>query len=213
MSAFATKLHDGEYVTEIDEEALEELEAEPAYVPPLTIEHLQRGHACHFYCNAPDVQDLRVDIMSKMRGCESFDKLWKRRKTVRLKGGKAIDIMGLEDLAQSKKTQRDKDWLMLKQLVDNDIMLNKNKPAKEKIRWWLHECRSAELLVDLSKKYSVIAKECAKTRPLLKSAISKDVQKLNLKLIEEELEERRKDVEYWKPLRKELEALRHSAKK
>jgi hypothetical protein len=36
-----------------------------------------------------------------------------------------------------------------------------------------------------------------------------DIQKLNLGLKQEELKERAKDIEYWKPLRKELELLRH----
>ena len=154
-------------------------------------------------------QGLRIDVMSTMRGCDTFDKLWRRRKTIRIKDYGVIDVIGLTDLVQSKKTQRDKDWLMLKQLVENDIILNKNNPSKERVKWWLIESRNTGSLINLSGQYPVLAKKCVKERPLLKYADTKNSEKLNLRLHKEELEERKKDVEYWKPLRKELETLRH----
>lgn len=194
------------------EGALFELKAEPVYVPALKAEYLQRGHACHFRCNTKDVEGLRIDIMSKLKGCQPFDELWRRRKTIRLKSGGIIDVIGLEDLVQSKKTQRDKDWFMLRQLVENDIIVNKNNPPKEKIKWWLLESRNADLLIEISKKYPAIAKECIKKRPLLKWVVMANVQKLTLGLHTEELMERQKDIAYWKPLREELEALRHHSK-
>ena len=195
------------------EGALTELKAEPVYFPPLKMEYLERGHACHFRCRAKDVQGLRIDIISRMRGCDIFEKLWERRKTIRLKkSGGAIDVIGLTDLVRSKKTQRDKDWFMLKQLVENDIILNKANPPKEKIKWWLLESRNADTLIKLAEKYHAIAEGCAKGRPLLKSAIAPNAQNLNLRLYEEELKERQEDIKYWEPLRKELETLRHRAK-
>ena len=192
------------------EEALAELKAGVIYVPPLQAEYLERGHACHFRCQAKGARDLRIDVMSKLRGCEPFDKLWGRRKTIRLKSGSAIDVISLRDLVQSKKTQRDKDWFMLKQLVENDIIVKEDNPSKEKIRWRLLESRNPDSLIKLAGKHPAIAKECVEERNLLKLAITPDIQKLNLALYEEELMERQKDVEYWKPLRKELEALRHN---
>lgn len=190
------------------EGALLELRATLVYVPPLRAEYLERGHACHFRCKAKDVEGLRIDVMSRLRGCEPFDNLWKRKKTIRLKNGGIIDVIGLEDLVQSKKTQRDKDWFMLKQLVENDIIINKNNPPEEKIKWWLLESRSADSLIGLSEKYSASVKECIKKRPLLKWAIIASAPKLNSGLYVEELMERQKDIEYWRPLRKELEFLR-----
>ncbi|MDO9027999.1 MAG: hypothetical protein Q7U68_03970, partial [Candidatus Roizmanbacteria bacterium] len=190
--------------------ALEALKAELIYVPPLEIKYLEKGHACHFRCNAKDVKGLRIDVISKLRGCESFDKLWERRQTIQLKESGSIEVIGLKDLVQSKKTQRDKDWLMLRRLVENDIILYKDKnPSVEQIKWWLLQCRTPETLFKLVKKYPKIARDCNKDRHLLTSAIQQDLQKLNFYLQEEEHMERQKDVEYWVPLRKELEVLRH----
>lgn len=189
--------------------ALKALKAENIYVPPLEIGYLQRGHACHFRCKARDTYGLRVDIISKLRGCDPFDKLWRRKDMVSLKKGEIIYVLGLKDLAQSKKTQRDKDWLMLKRLVENDIILRKDNPSAGQIKWWLSESRNAETLLNLVQKYPEIAKECVTIRPLLREAIAKNMAQLNLKLNDEEAAQRQKDIEYWAPLRKELEALRH----
>lgn len=192
--------------------ALNSLKAELIYLPQLKADYLKRGHACHFRCLAKDVRNLRIDVISKLRGCSSFDKLWKRKNTISLKNDKKIDVIGLHDLVQSKKTQRDKDWLMLKRLVENDIILNKDNPSHKKVQWWLKESRNADSLIELAGKYPKIAKECIVKRPLLSCARAKDIQKLNSKLYQEERIERREDIKYWKPLKKELELLRHKEK-
>jgi hypothetical protein len=66
------------------EKALAELRAEPVYFPPLGLAVLQRGHACQFRLNLPEVEGLRLDIISRMHGRESFERLWERRTKLRL---------------------------------------------------------------------------------------------------------------------------------
>ena len=190
------------------QQALDALKAKLIYVPPLAADYLEQGHACHFRCAAKEVKNLRIDIISKLRGCDTFNKLWERKKTVSLKDKGSIDVIGLRDLVQSKKTQRDKDWFMLKRLVDNDIILNKHNPSGDHVRWWLRECRDVGTLIELAKNYPKMAKECLANRPLLASANIPDIQKLNLQLYDEESSERQKDIEYWTPLKRELETLR-----
>lgn len=188
--------------------ALSSLRARNIYVPPLKKEFLDKGHACHFRCYAESVKKLRIDILAKLRGCENFEKLWQRRFTVKLPNKKKLEVIGLEDLVQSKKTQRDKDWLMLNRLIDNDISLTP-RPSAEKIKWWLCECRNIDTLIKLVNKNRNLAKECSLKRPLLKAALKKNIKKLQKLLSYEELSEREKDRKYWQPLRKELEILRH----
>ena len=62
--------------------ALEGLQAESIDVPPFQIEYLHRGHALHFRCHAPETDEMRIDIMSKMRGVDEFSRLWERRFTI-----------------------------------------------------------------------------------------------------------------------------------
>lgn len=191
------------------EKALKELNAGQIYVPSLSEEFLFKGHACHFRARVSGAKGIRIDIMSKMRGCDSFEKLWKRRKRVRI-GRRIINVINLKDLVQSKKTQRDKDWLMLKRLIEIDI-LNTQQPAFDRIKWWFLECRTPELLIKLSGKYPYIAKECSKKRSLLKYAITESQEEVYTSLLKEEEIERNKDRLYWAPLRKELEQLRHKS--
>jgi hypothetical protein len=48
--------------------ALDELKAEPVFVPPLSADVLLRGHACHFRCGMPGTEDVRIDVMSVLQG-------------------------------------------------------------------------------------------------------------------------------------------------
>lgn len=189
--------------------ALAALKAEQIYYPPLELSYLAKGHACHFRCGLPDIKDFRVDIMSVMRGCADFADLWKRRKTIKGPNGLKVNVISLQDLVQSKKTQRDKDWYMIKRLVEVDVLSHKKMP-KKKIEWWLKECRTPEILVELAEKYQDIYKKILEDRKLLKYVKAGDAEQLNRSLNEEENIERQKDKLYWLPLRKELEELRHN---
>ena len=88
--------------------ALAELEALPTAVPSLEKDALLRGHAVHFRCQRPDVSGLRIDVMSRLRGVPSFERLWERRTTIEAKG-ETVDLVSLPDLVLAKKTQRDRD--------------------------------------------------------------------------------------------------------
>ncbi len=110
--------------------ALRSLRATVIAVPPFDVEYLRRGHAVHFSVPAEDTgataSPLRVDIMSRMRGVAPFDELWARRTTITLPDASRsvdvnVELMALEDLVAAKKTQRDKDWPMLRRLVDGAV--------------------------------------------------------------------------------------------
>ncbi|MBI5555947.1 MAG: hypothetical protein HY920_08875 [Elusimicrobia bacterium] len=190
--------------------ALQAMKAELIYVPPLEIAYLKRGHACHFRCQDDDLSGLRIDLMAKLKGCPPFTVLWERRNIVKLDHGPGIDVISLKDLVQSKKTQRDKDWFMLKRLVDNDILTHKSNPSLQQVRWWLLECRDNNILVDLAVEFPCLASRQIKNRPLLKAAITGNKEQVRELLTKEETEERGKDITYWRPLREELEILRHT---
>lgn len=188
--------------------ALRELNGRRIYVPPLEKRYLDRGHACHFRCHASGVEQIRVDILSRLRGCDDFPFLWNRRFELNVTSGPKINVIGLRDLVASKKTQRDKDWFMLQRLVDNDIALHENTSDIDKIKWWLSECRSPNSLINLCERYPGIVKQQVLIRSLLKTAIRGDEKKLSRLLEDEKAKEQEKDKAYWKPLRKELESLR-----
>jgi len=103
---------------------LRELEAEQVFYPDLSLEALLKGHACHFRCQRKDLKGLRVDVIGVMRGVDDFHELWKRRKEVEAPETGRIVVIGLSDLVKSNKTQRDRDWPMIRRVIEADIHTN-----------------------------------------------------------------------------------------
>lgn len=191
--------------------ALRELQAFVIAVPPLSLEHLQRGHAVHFRCQHPDAAGLRVDVMSKMRGVADFPELWERRTTLQGEDGTIYELLSLPDLIQAKKTQRDKDWPMIRRLIEADRVACRGTPSPEQARLWLREGRTPELLIELAREFPYeAAAMAAGPRALLNAALRGDEAGIEAGLAEEEHAERAVDRAYWVPLKKELEQMRHA---
>ncbi len=189
--------------------ALAELQAEVIAVPPFEAKYLRKGHAIQFRCHHPDAAAMRLDVMTKMRGVDSFAQLWRRRTTVSLPDGTECEIMSLPDLTLAKKTQRDKDWPMLRRLVEVNYFAYRETPAVKQIRFWLLELRTPELLIELAGSQRRLVKRLMNERPLLKLAEPGNEVALANALLEEERAEREADRKYWAPLKAELEGLRH----
>jgi hypothetical protein len=151
---------------------------------------------------------MRVDVMTKMRGVASFQRLWTRRTTIEVDGS-IIELMGLPDLVQAKKTQRDKDWPMIRRLVEVNYFANRETPTKNQIQFWFLELRTPQLLIELSQQ-TRISPQLLRQRPLLNALKNEDESLLAKLLIEEEEQVRDADRRYWMPLKKELETLRHN---
>ena len=188
--------------------AMQALEAEVIAVPPFLLQHLHAGHAVHFRCRHPEAEGMRVDVMSRMRGVTDFPTLWERRTTLVMDDGTLCDLLSLGDLVQAKKTQRDKDWPMIRRLVEANYFANRGAPSPEQLTFWFQELRTPELLRDLALANPALAKEAAVTRALIRLAISDDVPALTVMLEDEERQERLEDKAYWQPLKQELERLR-----
>jgi hypothetical protein len=147
--------------------------------------------------------------MTKMRGVDPFPKLWTRRTTI-VVDGDSINLMSLPDLVQAKKTQRDKDWPMVRRLIEVNYFENRENPTREQILFWFLELRTPDLLIELAQSQGRIPAHLHRTRPLLELALAGSSASLADALLAEEQRERETDRRYWAPLKKELESLRHS---
>jgi hypothetical protein len=188
--------------------ALAELRAEPVFFPSLDIEVLLRGHACHFRARVPEANGFRIDVMSVLHGCEPFALLWARRLRLALPGIGSFPVLALPDLVRAKKTQRDKDWPMVRRLVEADYHRRPKRPAADQIQFWLREARSPDLLIELCRRYPGASKRAARARSAVAHALRGDKDRIEQALHAEELEARAADKEYWRPLRGELEQWR-----
>jgi len=187
---------------------LDDLDAHVIAVPPFEAKYLRRGHAVHFRSEDPQAEGMRIDVMTRMRGVAPFSTLWARRTSIELPDGARCEVMALPDLVQAKKTQRDKDWPMLRRLLEAHFFQNRDRATAAQIRFWLRELRTPELLVEATQRWprAVIAQ--LRHRPLLRRARPGREQALASALNAEEWAERRADARYWAPLRAELERLR-----
>lgn len=190
--------------------ALDDLQAEVIAVPPFEIEYLEKGHAIHFRCRHPEAEGLRVDVMARLRNVDPFNALWSRRTTWDLPEGLEIDSLSLPDLVVSKKTQRDKDWPMVRRLVEVSYDEGFSSPTPERIEFWLRELRTPELLVDCVRWFDEDSKRIASERPAVEAAFAGDLDVIREQLAAEEARERTLDRAYWQPLKAELEALRRA---
>ncbi len=195
------------------ETALAELDAAVIAVPPFALQHLTEGLAVHFRCQQPEVAGLRIDVMTHLRGVAPFPELWARRTTFAFED-ETLEVMALPDLVAAKKTQRDKDWPMIRRLVDVNYLSHRAEPTPERILFWLRELRSPELLVEAAQAHADAVAGLVRERPLLALATSENLASgaLGQAMRNEEDEERRLDAAYWKPLREQIERLRRSVR-
>lgn len=185
---------------------LETLHARLIAVPPFHRSYLEAGQALHFRSTDGPAQGMRIDLMSRMRGVARFAELWSRRTSVTLPDGTEIQIMGLRDLVQAKKTQRDKDWPMISRLVEVHYLTHRDASTPSQREFWFRELRNAGLLITLASQFPDEAATLAAQRPALAAALAHD--DVDRAVRDEEERERAADRAYWEPLKKQLEQLR-----
>jgi hypothetical protein len=190
--------------------ALAELKADRIAVPRFDPDVLRRGHAVHFRCQAPGVEGLRIDVMTRLRDLPSFEVLWERRTTIATDGGGEVNLLSVPDLVNAKKTQRDKDWPMIGALVEGHYSALRAVPTPERIQFWLAESRTSERLIELTARFPVEAAGMSATRPLLALARVDALPELRAALDAEVRAEQDKDRRYWEPLKREMEAFRRA---
>ena len=190
------------------QKAVDELQARTIAVPPFEAKYLLRGHAIHFRCQAAEVQNIRLDVMARMRGVAAFDELWARRTSLESESGGAVELMSLSDLVAAKKTQRDKDWPMIRRLVEANFAASPDAPSQEQLQFWLAESRTPAMLIELAARFPEAAHSAAQRRPLVAEAFAASERALRQALLQEQETERDADRNHWEPLKRELEQLR-----
>jgi hypothetical protein len=193
--------------------ALAELRAEALFVPALDKKVLAKGHACQFRIHDPEAEGIRLDVMSSLHGCDSFEQLWKRRRMPTLPGVDRVHVLALADLVRAKKTQRDKDWPMVRRLIEADFHNRPRRPSQSQIQFWLREARTPELLAELCCRYPGMARRIGGERPAVRWAMKRDLPRTASALRAEEDALRAEDRAYWQPLRQELFQWRRSRRK
>jgi len=190
------------------EAALHALEATLVALPALRLDFLRRGHAVHYRCGRADTDGLRIDIMTHPPRLGDLEAVWNRGVTFQL-GEDTVPVIALADLIATKKTQRDKDWATIGELIEADIVAHRASADPEHLALWLREAREPDTLLELAAALPDLTGDEARQRPLLAIALRQDRAGLEVALAEEQIKGKRADREYWAPLRAELEQMRH----
>ncbi len=97
---------------------------------------------------------------------------------------------------------------MIRQLIEADVARAPSRIPAARVRFWLRECRSYDLLHDLARRHPGLARRVR--RPALRAAIDGAPDRTAALLRKEEDHERQRDRLYWAPLRAEMERWRRS---
>ena len=116
----------------------------------------------------------------------------------------------IEDLVKAKKTQRDKDWPMIRRLVDAHYDEFEQEPHEDRVRFWLRESRTPEVLIAVAAEHPEILRELIPQRPLLSKTLGASRTALQQELEKERIAEQEADKVHWEPLIRELELLRQN---
>ena len=84
--------------------------------PPLTIEHLQRGHGFHFILPGDGEDEIFLDVMGNPPRVDSFADSLATARWMETEWG-AIHTMGIKPLVELKKTQRLEDYPIISKLA------------------------------------------------------------------------------------------------
>ena len=190
--------------------ALASLDAKRIAVPRFDPALLERGHAVHYRCAAPGVEDPRIYIMTRLRDLPPFAALWERRTVIIGDRGEEFNLLSIPDLVNAKKTQRTRDWPIIELLVAIHYRENVAAPLPEWVAFWLGQARTPELLGELVQRFPEQARAQSATRPLVHLAFSGESEALRQALDAEARAEQAKDRAYWAPLKAELEAFRRA---
>jgi hypothetical protein len=102
---------------------------------------------------------------------------------------------------------------MIRRLVDAHYDQNGDEPTDDRVRFWLRESRTPEILILVAAEHPELLNEMMKQRPLLVETLRASRTALQMELDKEQAAEREADQQYWRPLIKELEAMRLAKRK
>ena len=99
---------------------------------------------------------------------------------------------------------------MIRRLVEAHYFQHQKNSSPAQVKFWLQELRTPSLLIELAQNHPRLCRRLTPERPLLAHAALGNQMELEQALLAEETAERERDKNYWLPLRRELEKLRHA---
>ncbi|MBW1855093.1 MAG: nucleotidyl transferase AbiEii/AbiGii toxin family protein [Deltaproteobacteria bacterium] len=199
------------------QKALKQLKAKPRFLPPLDIEYLRKGHGVHFRFTYRE-QTFLIDILGKPpRVIPNFNQAYKDANHIEWHE-LSVPVIDIKRLIATKKTERDKDYTVIKDLVDllfEEVRSNRSQ-RKKFLTWLLQELRTPKYLKTITREWEYGKQYALKTgREAAILACSKNAteEEIQAALDKEKEILRKADKQYWKPIRNEIKIMRQEHRK
>lgn len=190
--------------------ALTALQARLRFLPPLQMRYLRRGHGIHF--TVPHGSEtFYLDLLGKPPRVGSFADAWRDAMRVEWRG-LVLRVVDVRRLVETKKTNRDQDYIAIQRLVELVFNQARRNPGQQSaaVEWLLGELRTPRLLRTVARRWKS-ATEAMRgvSRPAaLLAASGASLESIQAALDREKADYQRANVEYWKPLLRELRQIR-----
>jgi hypothetical protein len=185
-------------------------EGEAAIPAPLELRHLKRGHDVHF--TVPHGNEiLHLDLLGKPPRAGSFAAAWPDATLVPWRG-LSVRIVDARRLVDTKKTNRDQDYIAIQRLAEmvfNQVRRDSQKRARA-LEWLLRELRTPRHLKTVARKWEGAQAALGSIlRPAaLLAARNAGLAEIQAALDEEKAKYQQANLDYWKPLLHEPRGIR-----
>lgn len=190
--------------------ALASLGARLRFLPPLELQYLKRGHGIHFTLPYGK-ETFYIDLLGKPPRVGSFKIAWREATLVNWHG-LHVRIVDVRRLVDTKKTNREQDYLAIQRLADlvyHQARRN-SKQQKAALRWLLAELRTPRFLKAVARQWTgakAALRDTSRPAALL-AAANAGFTEIQKALDEEKLKYQRANLDYWKPLIKEIRQIK-----
>lgn len=190
--------------------ALSALRAQLRFLPPLELRYLKRGHGIHF--TLPHGNELfYMDLLGRPPRVGSFADAWRDATLVNWRG-LCLRIMDVRRLVDTKKTNREQDYLAIQRLAELVYRQSRRDPKQQKasLKWLLAELRTPRFLKAVSRRWpgaGAALRDMPRPAALL-AAANANLTQIQAALDEEKLKFQKANLDYWKPLLKELRQIK-----
>ena len=190
--------------------ALGALNARQRFLPPLELRHLKRGHGIHFtLLHGNEV--FFLDLLGKPPRVDSFANAWKDATLINWRGLN-IRIMDVRRLVNTKKTNREQDYIAIQRLAELVYRRAQRDPKQRKgtLGWLLAELRTPRYLKAVARRWRGAKAALRNTsRPAARLAAGNaSLKEIQAALDEEKMRYQQANIDYWKPLLQELREIR-----
>jgi hypothetical protein len=190
--------------------ALDSIGSKLRFLPPLEPEYLRKGHGVHFKFNHKG-REFLIDILGKPPRVSGFVAAYRDSRRIKWHG-LDVPVLDIPRLVMTKKTNREKDYLVIENLTESVYKTAVGNPGlrSSAVFWLLQESRKPEHLIAMTKKWKGAGTLALKSgRPAaVAAAKGKKAHEIQKALDEEKEALKKANVEYWRPFIADLRKMR-----